>query len=118
MQLGHHLKTGLMDCSLVLRPRSPRGEGSGDICAVCWLCKVSNSVTLLQCYVIHHNIYMRANMYIAMQQDTKIEEPKFARTGLLSLHNQENAQMSPDPFPYERVGSGYETTWTEANIAW
>ena len=55
--------------SLVPRPRSPRGEGSGDICAVCWLCKVSNSVTLPQCYVIHHNIYMRANMYVAMQQD-------------------------------------------------
>ena len=29
------------------------------------------------------------------------------------MHNQENAQMSPDPFPRERVGSGYETTTGE-----
>ena len=38
---------------------------------------------------------------------------------ILSLHvsahdgaqDQENAPMSPDPFPHERLGSGNETTW-------
>ena len=29
---------------------------------------------------------------------------------LLTRHNQEIAQWSPDPFPLERVGSGHETT--------
>ena len=29
---------------------------------------------------------------------------------LLTRHNQEIAQWSPDPFPRERVGSGHETT--------
>ena len=29
---------------------------------------------------------------------------------LLTRHNQEIAQWSPDPFPRERVGSGDETT--------
>jgi len=28
---------------------------------------------------------------------------------LLSRHNQETAQWSPDPFPRERAGSGHET---------
>ena len=28
---------------------------------------------------------------------------------LLTRHNQEIAQWSPDPFPRERVGSGHET---------
>ena len=28
---------------------------------------------------------------------------------LLTRHNREIAQLSPDPFPCERVGSGYET---------
>ena len=28
---------------------------------------------------------------------------------LLTRHNQEIAQWSPDPFPHERVGSGHET---------
>ena len=28
---------------------------------------------------------------------------------LLTRHNQESAQWSPDPFPRERVGSGHET---------
>ena len=53
------------------------GNKTSDICAVCWLCKVSNSVTLPQCYVIHHNIYIRDNTYVAMQQDANIEEPQF-----------------------------------------
>ena len=29
---------------------------------------------------------------------------------LLTRHNQEIAQWSPDPFPRERVGSGHETS--------
>ena len=29
---------------------------------------------------------------------------------LFGVHNQEIAQVSPDPFPRERVGSGDETT--------
>ena len=33
---------------------------------------------------------------------------------LLTRHNQEIAQWSPDPFPHERVGSGHETTLTHA----
>ena len=28
---------------------------------------------------------------------------------LLTRHNQEIAQWSPDPFPHKRVGSGHET---------
>ena len=28
---------------------------------------------------------------------------------VLTRHNQESAQWSPDPFPRERVGSGHET---------
>ena len=31
------------------------------------------------------------------------------KTRFLTQHNQENAQLSPDPFPRERVGSGDET---------
>ena len=30
---------------------------------------------------------------------------------LLTRHNQEITQWSPDPFPRERVGSGHETTF-------
>ena len=30
---------------------------------------------------------------------------------LLTRHNQEIAQWSPDPFPCERVGSGHETNF-------
>ena len=33
---------------------------------------------------------------------------------LLTRHNQEIAQWSPDPFPRERVGSGHETRKTRA----
>ena len=40
--------------SLVPSLQSPRGEGSGDIEVVSRLFVVSNSVTWLQCYVIHH----------------------------------------------------------------
>ena len=32
-----------------------------------------------------------------------------AKTRLLTQHNQENTQLSLDPFPHERVGSGDET---------
>ena len=32
---------------------------------------------------------------------------------LLTQHNQEIAQWSPDPFPHERVGSGHDTTWKD-----
>ena len=36
---------------------------------------------------------------------------------LLTQHNQEIAQWSPDPFPRERVGSGHETTISIAGKA-
>ena len=28
----------------------------------------------------------------------------------MHIHNQENVQVSPDPFPHERVGSGDKTS--------
>ena len=35
-------------------------------------------------------------------------------TRLLSLNDQENTQISPDPFPCEKMGSGNEMTYSEA----
>ena len=33
---------------------------------------------------------------------------------MMTQHNQEITQMSPDPFPLERAGSGHETTAASA----
>ena len=37
---------------------------------------------------------------------------------LLTRHNQEIAQWSPDPFPRERVGSGHETRHNQEIAQW
>ena len=39
----------------------------------------------------------------------RIQARIWLKTGMLSQHNQENSQLSPDPFPCERVESGDET---------
>ena len=45
----------------------------------------------------HVHVALRARDHIIMSHD------------MLSQHNQETAQLLPDPFPSERVGSGHKT---------
>ena len=39
----------------------------------------------------------------------------YVKTRMLSQYNQEYAQLSPEPFPRERVGSGDKTNSSPAN---
>ena len=74
--------------SLVPRHHHARTrKGSGDIGADSWFCKLSNHVISCIGFLLAH---VRS------------------RDG---AHDQENAPMSPDPFPRERLGSGNETNY-------
>ena len=83
-----HVMMGKLPCnpSLVPRPHHARArKGSGDIGADSWFCKLSNHVIICIGFLLEH---VRS------------------RDG---AQDQENAPMSPDPFPRERLGSGNET---------
>ena len=77
--------------SLIPRPHHAHArKGSGDIGADSWFCKLSNHVIICIGFLLAH---VRS------------------RDG---AQDQENAPMSPDPFPRERLGSGNETILSEA----
>ena len=88
MQYKHASQCNLHGRSLVPRPHHARTrKGSGDIGADSWFCKLSNHVISCIGFLLVH---VRS------------------RDG---AHDQENAPMSPDSLPRERLGSGNETTW-------
>ena len=57
--------------SLIARPKSLKG--SGDYRESSWLCKVSNNVTQLQCYVISCNNHMLLCMHTGAHSDNEEE---------------------------------------------
>ena len=88
-QLGKGLVTFERFLSLVPRPHPQNGKGSGDIRAFSWLCCVSSHVTTTR-----HAYGIRRTV------------PYVVSCVLLTQHNQENARMSPDPFPFCGWGLG------------
>ena len=49
---------------------------------------------------------------IPMRIQSQLAHDYVSVTGMMIQHNQEIAQLSPDPFPVLRVGSGDETRLT------
>ena len=81
--------------SLISRPHYARArKGSGDIGADSWFCKLSNHVSICIGFLLAH---VRS------------------RNG---AQDQENAPMSPDPFPHERLGSGNKTSMPPDPCRW
>ena len=79
--------------SLVPRPHHARArKGSGDIGTNSWFCKLSNHVIICIGFLLAH----------VQSRD--------------GAQDQENAPMSPDPFPRERLGSGNETSVVLARL--
>ena len=94
--------------SLVPRPHplTRKRVYTGDCWALPWFCQVSNLdfwmiTSMVQSHVFHwlaSTHVWRCTISLACSE-----------LRLLTRHNQENAQWSPDPFPCERVGSGHKT---------
>ena len=106
-----------------------RGKRSGDHWAISWLCRVSSLDTEQSNEIaLRHATMCSTDRPICCRAEIEDEQicicPKTAKEFqpattrysshmtngiLLTPHNQEVTQWSPDPFSRERVGSGHET---------
>ena len=92
-------------------PTLSRGKVSGDDWVLPWLCRVSDiGFWISECLSLYdvalHVFHWLAS---ALVWSCTISLA-YSESILLTRHNQESAQWSPDPFPRERVGSGHETS--------
>ena len=72
-----------------------------------WLCLLTTTRIVID--KVHLDLVLVEKWYNTYVHNTNTMCARDYHMTLLAVHNQEITQVSPDPFPRERVGSGDET---------